>query len=117
MELPDLDFNPWEKSPLERMYDRWKPDWERGTVPKTTYIIYAANDIVWRGTAYLAGQSFRCRLCGSGDEWTLEGTEKHPVFVCEHEPIQLTRGGLRQIDSVPARVVGKVDEIACDNTR
>jgi len=46
------------------------------------------------------GQAIRCRLCGHADRWTVE--REGVVFVCEHEPILLGRGAIRQLSSVPA---------------
>ncbi|MDR7420571.1 MAG: hypothetical protein QN178_16860 [Armatimonadota bacterium] len=49
------------------------------------------------------GKLLACHLCGHSDRWTLES--EGAVFVCEHEPISLVRGAVRQLSSVPARVV------------
>ena len=46
------------------------------------------------------GRAIRCHLCGQADRWTVE--REGVVFVCEHEPILLGRGAIRQLSSVPA---------------
>ena len=54
-----------------------------------------------------------CHLCDSLDKWVIEGDEScqiAPVFVCEHEPIWVGRGSIRQVSSVPVHRVGRVEE-------
>lgn len=46
------------------------------------------------------GRLITCRLCGEGDRWSMES--HGGVFVCEHEPVPLSRGAIRQVSSVPA---------------
>ena len=92
------------KSPLERMYDSWvgEGQWEPDP-PKVTYRIYDVT----------TGQPISCHLCGSTDEWVAEGDEVRQivrVFVCEHEPVSLGRGAIRQVSSVPAHKVSHIDE-------
>lgn len=106
----------WERSkpPLERMYDRWmgEGNWEPKR-PLTRYFIYSRGDVTWRGAFFLAGQPFRCHLCGATDRWAVEGNDARQmarVFVCEHEPIHIGRGAVRQISSVPVYLVGRYKE-------
>ncbi|HXX39753.1 MAG TPA: hypothetical protein VEP50_16655 [bacterium] len=54
-----------------------------------TYTLYDQN-----------GRQIPCHLCGGTDCWTVE--REGVVFVCEHEPIALTRGAIRQLSSMPA---------------
>jgi hypothetical protein len=115
-ELDQFARDLWERSkpPLERMYDRWvgEGNWEPRH-PRTSYFIYSRSDIVWRDIQVLAGDSFPCHLCGAVDRWTIEGDEASQmarVFVCEHEPIGLGRGAVRQISTVPVHLVSKVRE-------
>jgi hypothetical protein len=106
----------WEqkKPPLEKMYDSWMGpgNWEPGW-PQTRYAIYSLQDVVWRGNLVRSGQPFPCHLCGAIDHWVIEGDEvsrQIRVFICEHEPIAVTRGALRQISSVPVRLVSRIEE-------
>lgn len=106
----------WEqkKTPLEKMYDSWvgPGNWEPQR-PRTRYAIYSWGDVVWRGCHVLSGQPFPCHLCGATDRWTVEVDDVRQrirVFVCEHEPIYMVRGGLRQISSVPVRLVDRFEE-------
>jgi hypothetical protein len=106
----------WEqkKTPLEKMYDSWmgQGNWEPDQ-PQTRYAIYSWDDIVWRGRFIQAGQRFPCHLCGATDRWVPEGDRVLGyirVFVCEHEPIQIVRGGIRQISSVSVRLVSHYEE-------
>ena len=96
----------WErqKTPLERMYDRWVGEgrWEPDP-PRVTFRIYGLAD----------GRPIPCHLCGSTDNWVVEGDEVHGiarVFICEHEPIIAIRAAVRQISSVPVRKVGRIEE-------
>jgi hypothetical protein len=106
----------WEKSkpPLEKMYDRWmgEGNWEPER-PRTRYAIYSWKDTQWQGLQVMAGQRFPCHLCGETDRWTIVGDEvkrEIRVFICEHEPIPVGRGAVRQISSVPARLVSRFEE-------
>ena len=106
----------WEQkqTPLEKMYDRWAGpgNWEPQR-PQTRYAVYSWDDIVWRGRLVLSGHPFPCHLCGATDRWTAEVDDvrnRIRVFVCEHEPIQLGRGGIRQISSVSVRLVSRYEE-------
>jgi hypothetical protein len=49
------------------------------------------------------GKLISCRLCGHADRWTMES--EGVVFVCEHEPVSLVRGAVRQLSSTPAAAV------------
>lgn len=96
----------WErqKTPLERMYDRWvgEGQWE----PKPPTVTFRIYDRVTR-------RPIPCHLCGSTDKWVVEGDEVRQiarVFICEHEPIQAIRAAVRQISSVPVRKVGRFEE-------
>ena len=106
----------WEQSkpPLEKMYDRWmgKGNWEPDK-PKNRYAIYSWEDVQWRGHQVQAGRRFPCHLCGEKDRWTIVGDEvkgQVRVFICEHEPISAGRVAVRQISSVPARLVSRFEE-------
>jgi hypothetical protein len=96
----------WErsKSPLERMYDHWvgEGQWEPDP-PTVTYRIYEK----------ITGRPIPCHLCGSTDKWVAEGDEVRQivrVFVCEHEPVSIGRGAIRQVSSVPFPKVGHIEE-------
>ena len=102
-----IAYDAWEsqKTPLERMYDRWvgEGQWEPSP-PATTFRIYD------RGT----GQAIPCHLCKSTDKWVVEGDEVRRlarVFICEHEPILAVRAAVRQISSVPVHKVGRFEKI------
>lgn len=97
----------WEdqKSPLERMYDRWigEGQWE----PNPPAVTYRIHDRI-------TGQPIACHLCGSTDKWVVEGDEVRQVvrvFVCEHEPVSVGRGAIRQVSSVPRAKVGIIEEM------
>ncbi len=62
---------------------------EDATIALVTYVLYDRD-----------GRPIACRLCDQADRWTVEG--EGVVFVCEHEPIALSRGAIRQLSSVPA---------------
>ncbi len=96
----------WErqKSPLERMYDRWVGEgrWEPTPLPVTFRIFDRVS-----------GLPIACHLCDATDQWVVEGDEVRQiarVFICEHEPILAVRAGMRQISSVPVRRVGRFEE-------
>ena len=91
----------------EEMWDQMLPGWEQPP-PPPMYRVYAASDTTWRGLVVMANKPFPCHLCGEVDKWTVENEH---VFVCEHEPVALARGGVRQISSVAARLVGRVEEV------
>lgn len=49
------------------------------------------------------GQPIRCHLCGRDDRWTPEGDlENHVIrmFACEHEPLRIGHGLVRQVSTV-----------------
>jgi hypothetical protein len=49
------------------------------------------------------GQPIRCHLCGRDDRWTPEGDVEHQVihmFACEHEPLRIGHGLVRQVSTV-----------------
>ena len=96
----------WEsqKSPLERMYDCWvgEGQWE----PKPPAVTFRIYDLV-------TNEPIPCHLCGSTDKWVVEGDEVRQiarVFICEHEPVSLGRGAIRQVSSVPVHKVGYFEE-------
>lgn len=115
----DIDFcslveSFFEKTapPLEKMWDRWSDRW-RPDKPYRRCKIRAAYDVMWFGRQYLAGQLFRCHLCGETNRWHVQGNERTGeiiVFVCEHRPEEL---GLahwlpcRVVSTVPAQMVRK----------
>jgi hypothetical protein len=50
-----------------------------------------------------AGQPIRCHLCGRHDHWMPEGDGERQVvrmFVCEHEPLRIGHGLVRQVSTV-----------------
>ncbi len=104
MKLPHLDYNPWQKTPLERMYDVWLPGWEHHDKPRIGLIIYAAHDFVRHGRARIANEPITCRLCDRSDCWQRE----ERAYVCEHGLVDGL--GIRMIDSIPLDLVGRVDE-------
>lgn len=65
---------------------------ETETHALVTYALYDRN-----------GSQIPCHLCGQTDRWTSE--REGVVFVCEHEPVSLSRGAVRQLSSVPANRV------------
>jgi hypothetical protein len=105
-EFDRLAHEAWErqKTPLERMYDRWVGEgrWEPDP-PRVTFRIYDR----------LTGRPIPCHLCGSTEDWVVEGDEVRGiarVFICEHEPIIAIRAAVRQVSSVPVRKVGLIEE-------
>lgn len=95
----------WEsqKTPLERMYDRWlgEGQWE----PSPQQITFRIYD---RTT----GIPIPCHICDSTEKWVVEGDEVRQVarvFICEHEPIMAVRAAIRQISTVPVRKVGRFE--------
>ena len=115
-EFDKLASELWEQSkpPLEKMYDHWmgKGNWEPERL-QNRYAIYSMEDVQWCGHQVLAGRRFPCHLCGEKDRWTIEGDEvtgQIRVFICEHEPISLGHGAVRQISSVPAHLVARFEE-------
>lgn len=92
------------QSPLEQMYDRWvgQGEWEPNS-PAVTFRIY---DVA-------TSLPIPCHICNSTDHWMVEGDEVNQlarVFVCEHEPVWVGRGMLRQISTIPVNQVGWVEE-------
>jgi hypothetical protein len=77
--------------------------WQQGAAP-TTYRLFDSN-----------GRPITCHLCGHDDHWTPEGdADRHVVrmFVCEHEPLRIGHGLVRQVSTVAlARVM------RCEATR
>jgi hypothetical protein len=104
MKLPVLDFDPWRRTPLERMYDVWLPGWEQYDKPRIGLVIYAANDFTRHGRTCLANEPITCRLCGGSDGWRRESR----AFVCEHGTVEGLE--IRRIDSIPLALVGEVNE-------
>lgn len=115
-EVGSILGNIWEqsKTPLEKMWDCWIGEgaWEPEN-PQSLYQIFGWEDIRWQGLEVLAGHRFPCHLCGSKTKWKIEGNEVTRairVFVCEHEPISIGRGSIRQVSTVPARLVAWFEE-------
>lgn len=110
-EIEQLFIEAWDagQTPLEHMYNAMvgEGNWEPNR-PAATCRIYAGTDTDWIGRVVLAGNPFPCHLCGSTDKWVCE-TDAHGVarvFVCEHEPVPCgTMGMIRQVSTVPARLV------------
>ena len=105
-DFDSIAYTAWEsrKTPLERMYDRWvgEGQWE----PDPVNVTFRIHDRV-------TDMPIPCHLCGATDKWVVEGDEVRQlarVFICEHEPISLGRGALRQLSSVPVRKVGHFEE-------
>jgi hypothetical protein len=49
------------------------------------------------------GQPIKCHLCGNDDHWSPEGDAERQVvrmFVCEHEPLRIGHGLVRQVSTV-----------------
>lgn len=95
----------WErhKSPLERMYDSWVGNAWEPTPPSVTFRIYHRT----------TGLPIPCHICDSTDNWVVEGDEVRQlarIFVCEHEPVWVGRGMIRQIASIPVGDVGEIEE-------
>ena len=71
--------------------------WRHGAAP-TTYRLFDSN-----------GRPITCHLCDHDDHWLPEGdTERQVVrmFVCEHEPLRIGQGLVRQVSTVAlARVM------------
>lgn len=65
--------------------------WQPSETP-TTYRLFDSN-----------GQPITCHLCGHDHHWTPEGdAEQHIVrmFVCEHAPLRIGHGLVRQVSTV-----------------
>ena len=95
---------------LEDMYDKWFPDWDKSAQqdPPKRYRIYAKSDTDRLGLFTLAGTPFRCHLCFADDLWVLDNPN---VFVCEHEPVAVGNGSIRQISSIATKLVREVEPI------
>lgn len=55
----------------------------------------------------------RCHLCGHDDHWTVE-TDKQGVilmFVCEHEPLRIGQGLIRQVSTAALSRVVRFEEV------
>lgn len=105
-DFDSIAYTAWEsqKTPLERMYDTWvgEGQWE----PEPPAVTFRIHD---RAT----GTPIPCHLCGSTDDWVVEGDEVRQiarVFICEHEPISIGRGAIRQLSSVPVDKVSHFEE-------
>lgn len=77
------------------------------TAPKTpTYRLYDTS-----------GQPIRCHLCGRDHAWMPEGDgERQTVrmFVCEHEPLRLGSGLVRQVSTVSLHRVMRCEATPAD---
>jgi hypothetical protein len=63
------------------------------------------------------GQPIRCHLCGRDHAWMPEGDgERQTVrmFVCEHEPLRLGSGLVRQVSTVSLHRVMRCEAIHAD---
>lgn len=108
--------NLWEKTkpPLEKIWDgmvgesNWEPDQLK---ERTFYTLPSIKDVYWCGSQILAGQNFPCHLCNEVDLWVAEGTVSKEgvftvkVFVHEHEPVSIGMATIRQVSTVPPRLV------------
>jgi hypothetical protein len=59
-----------------------------------------------------AGQPIKCHICGHDHSWTPEGdSERHVVrmFVCEHEPLRIGHGFVRQVSTVGLQRVARCE--------
>lgn len=115
---------------LEQMWDKMLPGWDEAELAEDEhhYRITAMYDTAWKRTPVselpigteiseltMAGKPFVCLICGESDRWTPEGEVvedgvTHPrVFVCKHGVIDVGRGGIREINSVPIKIIGGVE--------
>jgi hypothetical protein len=95
---------------LEKYWDQMLPGWDHEELSEEEphYRLFAAADTYKHGLTTLAGQPFKCHLCGADDCWTFENEN---VYVCEHEPISIGRGAIRQISSIPTRLIEQVEVV------
>lgn len=96
---------------LEKMWDQMYPNWDREEIALTPthYRIRAKESVeLWHGLYTPQGELFHCHLCQSTDKWILDNEN---VFVCEHEPIWVGRGSIRQISSIATKLVGEVEPV------
>ena len=105
-EIEEIAQEAWTRSqsPLEQMYDRWVGDgaWE----PEPPAVTFRIHDAA-------TNQPIPCHICDSTDHWVVEGDEVKQiarVFVCEHEPVWVGHGMIRQISTVPVHRVGWLEE-------
>lgn len=105
-EFDQIAHEAWQerKTPLEQMYDSWMG--ERRWEPVPPSVTYRIHDQVTE-------KPISCHICDSTDKWVIEGDEVQQiarVFICEHEPVWVGRGMIRQISSVPVHKVGRFEE-------
>lgn len=101
----------FKRTPLEEMWDKWSDRWEPKH-PRTRYAIYGIEDMKINGTMVTLGNKIPCHLCGNTDRWVIEGDERTKeirVFVCEHEPVRIFGGSIRQVSTIPAWKVAKFE--------
>lgn len=82
-------------------------------MPPVGFRIFALNDTDHLGRLTLADCAFTCRICGLSDKWKPEGGTDIRLprsWVCEHKSNEnLALAGIREIDSIPHRLVGRVE--------
>ena len=94
---------------LEKFWDQMLPGWDHDQLhADTCYRLFAAADTDKHGLTTLAGQPFRCHLCGKDNCWKFENEN---VFVCEHEPVSIGRMAIRQISSMPTRLIERIEVV------
>jgi hypothetical protein len=77
--------------------------WSQAEPTATAYRLFDSN-----------GQPIRCHLCGRDDHWVPEGDTEHRVvrmFVCEHEPLRIGHGLVRQVSTVALSRVTRCEAI------
>lgn len=77
--------------------------WSQVGNGSTTYRLFDSN-----------GQPIRCHLCGRDDHWAPEGDTEHQVvrmFVCEHEPLRIGHGLVRQVSTVALSRVTRCEAV------
>jgi hypothetical protein len=95
----EIATSAWEQSKtrLEQMWIDLAPE---PPPPRSTFRVKDRRTGLWAV----------CRLCGAENKWTPEN-EPVTVFVCEHEPIWVGWGSLRQVDSIALKYVDEVEEV------
>lgn len=80
---------------------------------QTRYRIFAAADTDRHRRLTLRGAAFICRLCGRSDNWKPEGGLPNlpRSWTCECGTEPHLEGVVRQIDSIPHHLVGRVEEV------
>lgn len=92
---------------------RWQ---ETVPAPSLTGLSEATETIGSYHTTYRlfdsSGRSIICHLCGHNDRWIPQGDVEHHIvrlFVCEHEPLRLGHGLVRQISTVAIHLIQRLE--------